>query len=166
MIDPDGFRPNVAIVIMKDDNQVFWARRAHNDGWQFPQGGMRSDETPVEAMYRELHEETGLMKEHVEVLGSTPGWLRYHLPKRYQRVNSKPLCIGQKQVWFLLRLLSDESAVSLDGSPEPEFFEYRWVDFWYPVDNVIQFKRKVYYKALSLLEPFSMQAEGSGAETA
>ena len=92
MIDPDGFRPNVAIVIMKAGQQVLWARRANNDGWQFPQGGMRSDETPMEAMYRELREETGLLRKHVEVLGSTPGWLRYRLPKRFQRTNSKPLC--------------------------------------------------------------------------
>ena len=157
MIDPDGFRPNVAIVIMKDDNQVFWAHRANSEGWQFPQGGMRSDETPLEAMYRELHEETGLKREHVEVLGTTPGWLRYRLPKRYQRVNSKPLCIGQKQVWFLLRLLTDESDVVLDTSSKPEFYEYRWVDFWYPVENVIDFKRKIYHRALSLLEPMTPQ---------
>jgi len=52
MIDPDGYRPNVAIVLMNQDHRVFWAQRSNNDGWQFPQGGMRSDETPVEAMYR------------------------------------------------------------------------------------------------------------------
>jgi len=155
MIDPDGFRPNVAIVIMKDDRKVFWAQRSSNDGWQFPQGGMRSDETPVEAMYRELHEETGLLEEHVRLLGSTPGWLRYRLPRRYQRHNSKPLCVGQKQVWFLLRLLTDESAVTLDATSTPEFTEYQWVDFWYPADNVISFKRKVYRRALSLLEPLA-----------
>jgi len=157
MIDPDGFRPNVAIVIMKDDRQVLWAHRKNSDGWQFPQGGMRTDETPLEAMYRELREETGLKQEHVEVLGTTPGWLRYRLPRRYQRVNSKPLCIGQKQVWFLLQLMADESAVTLDSTSNPEFYEYRWVDFWYPVENVIEFKRKVYHRALSLLEPMTTQ---------
>ncbi|NND45947.1 MAG: RNA pyrophosphohydrolase [Xanthomonadales bacterium] len=166
MIDPDGFRPNVAIVIMNDDERVFWAHRSNNDGWQFPQGGMRSDETPIEAMYRELHEETGLRNEHVELLGSTPGWLRYRLPKRYQRHQSKPLCIGQKQVWFLLRLLGDESLVSLDAVAEPEFFEYRWVDFWYPVDNVIPFKRRVYRQALTLLDPFRRNVAGPGREQA
>jgi putative (di)nucleoside polyphosphate hydrolase len=153
MIDPDGFRPNVAIVIMKDDGQVFWARRSRNDGWQFPQGGMNSDETPEEAMYRELQEETGLLPNHVEVVGATPGWLRYRLPKRFRRHNCKPLCIGQKQVWFLLRLLADESKFSLDVTDSPEFRDYRWVDFWYPVENVISFKRRVYHRALTLLEP-------------
>ena len=153
MIDPDGYRPNVGIVLLNQERQVFWAQRVNNDGWQFPQGGMRTDETPVEAMYRELREETGLLPAHVELLGSTPGWLRYRLPKRYQRQFSKPLCIGQKQVWFLLRLMVDDSAFSLGRTEDPEFCAYRWVDFWYPVENVITFKRRVYRKALSILEP-------------
>ena len=154
MIDPDGFRPNVAIVLLNRDRRVFWAQRTNNDGWQFPQGGMRTDETPVEAMYRELTEETGLLPTHVELLGSTPGWLRYRLPRRYQRHYSKPLCVGQKQVWFLLRFLGDESYFNLDQTDQPEFCDYRWVDFWYPTENVITFKRRVYRKALTLLEPF------------
>lgn len=155
MIDGDGFRPNVAIVLMKDDGRVFWARRINNDGWQFPQGGMNTDETPEEAMYRELEEETGLLPEHVELLGSTPGWLRYRLPRRYRRRNTKPLCIGQKQVWFLLRFLADDSVVNLDALSTPEFDMYRWVDFWYPTRNVISFKRDVYQKALTLLQPLA-----------
>ena len=155
MIDPDGYRPNVAIVLMNDDRRVFWAQRAGSDGWQFPQGGMRTDETPLEAMYRELREETGLTPDLVSLIGSTPGWLRYRLPKRYQRHYSKPLCVGQKQVWFLLHFLGDDDAFSLDQADEPEFSCYRWVDFWYPVENVISFKRAVYRKALSLLEPMA-----------
>jgi len=158
MIDPDGYRPNVAIVLLNRDRQVFWARRTNNDGWQFPQGGMRTDETPVEAMYRELTEETGLLPKHVELLGSTPGWLRYRLPKRFQRQYSKPLCIGQKQVWFLLRFLGEESAFNFDATESPEFCDYRWVDFWYPTQNVITFKRRVYRKALTLLEPLAEEA--------
>ena len=155
MIDPDGYRPNVAIVLMDDRQRVFWAKRANNDGWQFPQGGMRSDETPVEAMYRELQEETGLKPEHVELVGSTPGWLKYRLPRRYQRHRSKPLCIGQKQVLFLLHFIGQESHFRLDQCDEPEFSGYRWVDFWYPVDNVINCKRSVYRRALKLLEPMA-----------
>ncbi len=157
MIDPDGFRPNVGIVIMKDDRKVLWAQRSNQDGWQFPQGGMRTDETPLEAMYRELYEETGLARDDVRVLGSTPGWLRYRLPKRYLRRHSKPLCIGQKQVWFLLHLQASESAVVLDVTSTPEFTEYRWVDFWYPAENVISFKREVYRQALAMLEPLVTQ---------
>lgn len=148
MIDPDGYRPNVGIILLKDDGRVFWARRVGRDGWQFPQGGMRSDETPIEAMYRELEEETGLHPQHVEVLGSTPGWLRYRLPQRFVRHNERPVCIGQKQVWFLLRLIGEESSVRLDGHEHPEFDLWRWVDFWYPAAHVVTFKRRVYEQAL------------------
>src|SRR5690349_20145904 len=101
VIDPDGYRPNVGIVLMHPDGRVFWARRVRRDGWQFPQGGMNTDETPLEAMYRELQEETGLLPEHVAVLGVTPGWLRYQLPHRAVRRQDRVVCIGQKQVWFL-----------------------------------------------------------------
>src|SRR5687768_11055496 len=121
VIDPDGYRPNVGIVLMRQDGQVFWARRVRRDGWQFPQGGMNTDETPVEAMYRELQEETGLLPEHVEVLGATPGWLRYRLPRRCVRAGERPICIGQKQVWFLLRLTGAECDVRLDCTEKPEF---------------------------------------------
>lgn len=155
MIDPDGYRPNVGIVLMRADGQVFWARRVRRDGWQFPQGGMNSDETPVEAMYRELQEETGLLPEHVEVLGCTPGWLRYRLPPRAIRRNERQVCIGQKQVWFLLRLTGDESNVRLDQNETPEFDNWRWVDFWYPVEHVVMFKRGVYARALRHLAPIA-----------
>lgn len=148
MIDPDGYRPNVGIILMRDDGRLFWARRVHRDGWQFPQGGMNSDETPLEAMYRELQEETGLLPEHVELLHSTPGWLRYRLPSRCVRAGEKPRCIGQKQVWFLLRLVACESNVRLDANEKPEFDRFRWVDYWYPLEHVVQFKRDVYARAL------------------
>lgn len=161
MIDPDGFRPNVGIVLARPDGRVFWARRSNQSGWQFPQGGMNTDETPIEAMYRELAEEVGLQRDHVEVLGATPGWLRYRLPHRYRRRNQKPVCIGQKQVWFLLRFLADDQAVQLDASDPAEFDDFRWVDFWYPPEHVIAFKRPVYRRALSYLEPMLSSPSGS-----
>ncbi len=127
VIDADGFRPNVGIILANDKGRLLWARRVGQDAWQFPQGGIGKGESPEQALYRELQEEVGLTAEAVKVLACTRGWLRYRLPKRYQRFNSKPLCIGQKQVWFLLRLLTDESDVILDTSVKPEFYEYRWV---------------------------------------
>jgi len=155
VIDPDGYRPNVGIILLREDGRVFWARRTYRDGWQFPQGGMRSDETPIEAMYRELREETGLKPEHVEVIGATPGWLKYRLPSRMVRRNQRPMCIGQKQVWFLLKFLGDESALRLDVTDEPEFDDWRWVDFWYPATHVVSFKRSVYQRALRHLAPMA-----------
>jgi len=114
---------------------------------------MRSDETPAEAMYRELAEEVGLCPEHVELMGATRGWLRYRLPRQYLRRSSRPLCIGQKQVWFMLRLLCDDAEVCLDTSVKPEFDHWRWVDYWQPLDEVVSFKRNVYRKALHELAP-------------
>lgn len=160
MIDPDGYRPNVGIVLVRHDNRVFWARRVGHDGWQFPQGGMRTDETPREAMFRELREETGLEGRHVQVLGATAGWLRYRLPKRYLRPRERPLCIGQKQVWFLLRLVGSEEHLNLSAADKPEFDAFRWVDFWYPVQHVVHFKRRVYRRALRQLEPLLGPPDG------
>ncbi|MGB5438986.1 MAG: RNA pyrophosphohydrolase [Gammaproteobacteria bacterium] len=153
MIDPDGFRPNVGIILSNPQGRLLWARRIGQDAWQFPQGGMRSNETPSEAMYRELAEEVGLLPEHVRLIGATRGWLRYHLPKQYLRHSSRPLCIGQKQVWFLLRLLCDDQAVTLDRSDKPEFDHWRWVDYWHPLEEVVSFKRNVYRQALNELAP-------------
>ena len=111
MIDPDGFRPNVGIILTNDAGQVLWARRINQDAWQFPQGGINPQETPEDALYRELNEEVGLEREDVEILACTRGWLRYRLPQRLVRTHSQPLCIGQKQKWFLLRLVGDEALV-------------------------------------------------------
>ena len=153
MIDPDGFRPNVGIILSNCEGRLLWARRVGQDAWQFPQGGMRSDETPAEAMYRELAEEVGLCPEHVELMGATRGWLRYRLPRKYLRRSSRPLCVGQKQVWFMLRLLCDDAEVCLDSSATPEFDNWRWVEYWRPLDEVVSFKRTVYRKALHELAP-------------
>ena len=146
MVDADGFRPNVGIIVANGDGQVLWARRAGEDAWQFPQGGVEAEEAPIEALYRELHEEVGLEPEDVAVLGATRRWLRYRLPRRMLRRGGR--CVGQKQIWFLLRLLADEDRVRLDNAPSPEFDQWRWVDYWQPVEEVIFFKRRVYRQAL------------------
>ncbi|GMQ76173.1 MAG: RNA pyrophosphohydrolase [Gammaproteobacteria bacterium] len=153
MIDSDGFRPNIGIILSNTQGQVLWARRVGQDAWQFPQGGIKAHESPQQALYRELCEELGLQPEHVEIMGSTRGWLRYTLPKRYIRKHCSPTCIGQKQVWFLLRLVSLESAVKLDACRRPEFDSWKWVNYWHPSREVIFFKREVYRRALKELAP-------------
>jgi len=103
-------------------DQVFLGRRTGGRGWQFPQGGVRSGEAAEQALYRELDEEIGLAQSSVELVGHTDGWLRYRLPSRYIRRNQHPVCIGQKQCWFLLRLKGTEVRFDFGRkTAEPEF---------------------------------------------
>ena len=150
-IDAQGFRANVGIVLIRDGGEVFLGSRSDGRGWQFPQGGVQRDESPEQALFRELHEEVGLGPDDVEVIASTRSWLRYRLPRQYVRRRSMPLCIGQKQRWFLLRLLGDEQRLKFDVTARPEFDDWRWVDYWSPVREVIYFKRRVYARALDEL---------------
>ena len=155
LIDSDGFRANVGIVLMRGAGEVFLGRRTGGRGWQFPQGGMRVGESLEEAVFRELNEETGLEQQDIELLGHTARWLRYRLPARYVRRNQQPLCIGQKQRWFLLRLRREPVKFDFGRTNEPEFDEWRWANFWEPVREVIYFKRSVYQRALLELAPLA-----------
>ncbi len=163
MIDEKGFRPNVGIVLCNDEGKVLWARRVggHN-AWQFPQGGIKHDESPKQALFRELQEEVGLSKNDVEILACTRGWLHYRLPKRFVRRDQKPVCIGQKQKWFLLKLVSDEGAIHFHSGDKPEFDGWRWVSYWYPLNDVVAFKSDVYRKALKELSLAHMRLEQIG----
>jgi len=151
VIDTDGFRANVGIVLMRDAGDVFLGRRTGGRGWQFPQGGVRRGEHLEQAVFRELHEEVGLLRTDVELIGSTTEWIRYRLPPRYVRRNRRPVCIGQKQRWFLLRIKREDAQFAFDSTSEPEFDQWRWAQYWDPVREVIHFKRAVYVQALSEL---------------
>ncbi len=154
VIDRAGYRLNVGIVLINESGRVFWGRRHGHDAWQFPQGGLAAGETALDAMYRELHEEIGLERQDIEVLGVTKRWLKYRLPKQYLRHGSEPLVIGQKQKWYLLKLVSSEQKVRLDLCDSPEFDSWRWIDYHEPQEHVIFFKKQVYTQALKELEHF------------
>ena len=153
MIDTDGYRMNVGIILINQDGQVLWAKRAGQNAWQFPQGGIKAHETPKRALFRELHEELGLVAKQVHVLGATRGWLRYRLPNHLIRYHQRPLCIGQKQVWYILRLLVNDNSIHLSANEIPEFDQWLWVKYWYPLTEVVYFKKDVYEKALGELQP-------------
>lgn len=148
LIDTQGYRANVGIVLTNEQGKVFWGKRVGQNAWQFPQGGIHPEETAEQAMYRELQEEVGLQSDDVKILAITPGWLRYRLPPTFIRHHIQPLCIGQKQKWFLLRLIVDDERINLNHSVKPEFDNWRWVHYWRPLKEVINFKKHVYRKAL------------------
>jgi putative (di)nucleoside polyphosphate hydrolase len=154
MIDKDGYRTNVGIVICNARNEVFWGKRVRQNAWQFPQGGIKSGESPEAAMFRELREEVGLRPEHVRILGRTRNWLRYEVPREWMRKDWRGHYRGQKQIWFLLRLIGRDCDVCLRASDHPEFDAWRWSAYWDPVQAVVEFKREVYRSALEELEKF------------
>lgn len=159
MLDSDGFRPNVGIILLNRHNQVFWGRRIRSSSWQFPQGGINPGETPEQAMLRELNEEIGLLPHHVRIIARTQDWLRYEVPDRYVRFDSRGIYRGQKQLWFLLQLLGQDSDMDLRSTDHPEFDAWRWSDYWVPLNGVIEFKRNVYKNALNELATFLPRTE-------
>ncbi len=154
MLDREGFRPNVGIILLNQKNQVFWGKRIRTHSWQFPQGGIDRGETPKQAMIRELHEEVGLKPEHVRIVARTRDWLRYEVPDRFIRRDARGFYKGQKQIWFLLQMVAPDHHLNLRATDHPEFDAWRWNDYWVPLDVVIEFKRGVYEMALTELSRF------------
>jgi putative (di)nucleoside polyphosphate hydrolase len=154
MLDREGFRPNVGIILLNAHNEVFWGKRLREHSWQFPQGGIKYGETPLQAMYRELHEETGLRPEHVKIIGRTRDWLRYEVPDKFIKREIRGHYRGQKQIWFLLRMIGRDCDICLRATDHPEFDAWRWNEYWVPLEAVIEFKRDVYQLALTELSRF------------
>ena len=154
MLDREGFRPNVGIILLNHRNEVFWGKRIRTHSWQFPQGGIKHGETPEQAMFRELHEEVGLTPEHVRIIARTRDWLRYEVPDHFIRRDARGHYRGQKQIWFLLQLTGRDSDMNLRATDHPEFDAWRWNEYWVPLDLVIEFKRDVYQMALTELARF------------
>jgi len=169
MLDRDGYRPNVGIVLCNWRSEVFWGKRVKEHSWQFPQGGIKLGEAPVQAMYRELWEEVGLLPSHVKILGRTRNWLRYEVPEQWLKRDWRGNYRGQKQIWYLLRLVGRDCDVHLRASQKPEFDAWRWNDYWVPLDSVIDFKREVYQQALTELARYLFRGQNRNplpAETA
>ena len=159
VLDKNGFRSNIAMIVSNGCGKVLLAKRIGQNSWQFPQGGIDGDEAPKDALFGELKEEIGLDQKDVEILKQSSQWFKYKIPPNLQRKRSKPVCIGQKQKWFYLKLVSDESNIKLDLTSNPEFDEWQWVNYWYPISAVISFKKKVYQQALREFAKLNMDME-------
>ena len=152
--DAPGYRSNVGLILANGDRQVLWAHRLGQRGWQFPQGGIEPAESIFDAAYRELFEEVGVEDHQVDFIASTRRWIHYDLPRRLLRKRSDlGQFKGQRQIWMLFYLQSGDSSIRLSLSKEPEFDQWRWVDFWLPLDEIVAFKKNAYQSALAELEP-------------
>ncbi len=153
MIDNQGYRCGVGIVLVNSNRQVFLGKRLGMAAWQFPQGGVRENENLEDAMYRELQEEIGLLSKDVKIIAQAKNWFSYDLPKNLIRKGGNPVCIGQKQKWFLLQLLNKEAPINLLATDDPEFDSWAWVSYWYPLKQIVPFKRKVYEAVMQEFAP-------------
>ena len=146
MLDNDGYRLGVGMVIHHRDGKLLWCKRKGLDAWQFPQGGIEKNEVPIAAMWRELQEETSLLPQNVKLIQTMDQWLYYEFPEELQMAYR-----GQKQIWFLLKLLVDDEHINLTRADE--FEKWCWVDWHQPLKEIINFKRETYRQ---VLEYFSL----------
>ena len=142
-----NYRKGVGIIIVNAKGQFFLGKRIGAEAWQFPQGGIDEGENPEESLYRELHEETGLIKDKVTIITVSKKWLVYHIPHVYQRSNKK--YDGAMQKWFLLRLTGTNEDINLNAVNQAEFDAWKWADKKTAINSVIRFKKGVYASIFS-----------------
>jgi len=148
----DGYRLNVGLIIANNQGKLLLCKRKGMNSWQFPQGGIDYAENPLSAAKRELFEEVGIKPSSTKLIASLDEWLKYDVPKKSRRkrfLNKK--FKGQKQKWFLFRLIKDDQ-ISFENDPDNEFDDYKWVSYWYPLSVIISFKENVYFEALNKLK--------------
>ena len=151
-IKEKGYRLNVGIIVANSDGKLLYCKRKNSDNWQFPQGGIDRNEDPFLAALRELYEEVGIQKDKVKLIKESENWYKYDLPRKYKKNNFLWNGFkGQKQKWFLFKLI-EEVMIDLNNENNPEFDEFDWVDYWKPLDEIVEFKREIYKKVLSELE--------------
>ena len=151
-IKEKGYRLNVGIIVANSDGKLLYCKRKNSDNWQFPQGGIDRNEDPFLAALRELYEEVGIQKDKVKLIKESENWYKYDLPSKYKKNNFLWNDFkGQKQKWFLFKL-TEEVLIDLNNENNPEFDEFDWVDYWKPLDEIVEFKREIYKKVLSELE--------------
>ena len=150
----EGYRPNVAMIVINNDNKVLICRRRNTQTWQFPQGGIDPNENIQEAMYRELFEEVGLSKEDVNIIGESKKMITYDIPITLRSKVLGGKFKGQDQKWFLLKTIKDDIKINLNNEVIPEFEEFEWVSYWRALDRIIDFKKEAYRQALNELRFF------------
>ena len=146
-------RNGVGVIILNSDNKVFVGKRKDNpvDKWQMPQGGIDEGESYLEAMKRELFEETSITS--IKILREIDGFFKYELPKNLVGIIWKGKFRGQKQKWFIVKFIGNENEINLKTS-NPEFIEWKWIVPDELPKTIVDFKRKMYVELLEIIKDF------------
>ena len=153
MLSKLPMRQGVGVIVLNQNNEVFVAKRKDNpiDKWQMPQGGININETPFNAMKRELEEETSITT--IKVLKEIDNWLEYELPPYLLGKIWKGKYRGQKQKWFIVKFIGNDGEINLN-TKHPEFIEWKWIDYKSLTDVIVDFKKDVYKKLKNELKNF------------
>ena len=145
MLSKLPMRNGVGVIVLNNENKVFVGKRKDNpvDRWQMPQGGINKNETPFNAMKRELEEETSITK--IKILKEIESWLEYELPPNLLGKIWKGQYRGQKQKWFIVKFIGNENEINLK-TKHPEFIELKWIDYNTLPEVIVDFKKEVYIK--------------------
>ncbi len=140
-------RIGVGAIVLNNENKVFVGKRKDNpiDKWQMPQGGVNEGEELIEAMKRELKEETGI--KNIRILKEINGWSEYELPANLLGKIWRGKYRGQKQKWFIVRFIGKDNEINLNTG-RPEFIEWQWIDVERLTGVIVDFKKKVYQELL------------------
>ena len=143
------YRENVGIMLINDQNMVFVGQRLDNyqDAWQMPQGGIDSGENVEDAAFRELEEETGIVKNLAQIEAVSKDWITYDLPTELISKLWKGRYRGQKQKWFLMRFCGSNKQINI-GTSHPEFAAWKWVVVSELEENIVEFKKAVYRQVI------------------
>ena len=148
-----SYRKNVGLIVLDQNNLLLICRRKGKKTWQFPQGGIDADESPIKAAYRELYEEVGIKKNQVKIIQKSKHWYRYDLPEKYKPwPKSLKNFKGQTQKWYMLKANAELEINLLNEVPQ-EFVEYKWSSYWHALASVVPFKQDVYRNVLSEFLP-------------
>jgi len=149
------YRPCVGVTLINPAGLIFAGRRIDTTApaWQMPQGGIDAGEDPQAAALRELSEETGVRPDRVSILDSTPGWLTYDLPPELLGKTWGGRYRGQKQKWYLMRFLGEDSEIDI-ARDHPEFSEWRWIGPDEMIAAIVPFKRAIYRQVVDRFRPF------------
>ena len=152
-----SYRKNVGLIVLDQNNQLLICRRKGKKTWQFPQGGIDADESPIKAAYRELYEEVGIKKNQVKIIQKSKHWYRYDLPEKYKPwPKSLKNFKGQTQKWYMLKANAELKINLLNEVPQ-EFVEYKLSAYWHALASVVPFKQDVYRNVLSEFLPAYIQ---------